>query len=138
MAVLHIPFQWSVHRQFSPTEPLEHFEFLADDDRDRREDFIRSLCNVLGRRGLIVVYNATFDRQRLRDLTDWFPDYGDKIANIQHRLWDLLPFVRKHIYHPNFQGSYSLKDVVPALVPELTYDCMDVTHGGRPECYGIG
>jgi hypothetical protein len=41
--------------------PLEHFEFLADDDLDPREEFTRSLCEVVGRRGPIVVYNATFE-----------------------------------------------------------------------------
>jgi hypothetical protein len=126
----HIPFQWSVHRQLTPDAALEHFGFLADDPRDRRVEFTGSLCETLGRRGRIVVYNATFESQRLRDLADWFPEYGDKIAKIQGRLWDLLPFVRQHVYHPEFQGSYSLKAVLPALVPDLTYDGMEVADGG--------
>ncbi len=77
------------------------------------------------------MYNATFESQRLRDLADWFPEYGDKIAEIQGRLWDLLPFVREHVYHPEFHGSYSLKAVLPALVPDLTYHGMEVAHGGE-------
>jgi hypothetical protein len=48
---------------------------------------------------------------------------------IQRRLWDLLPVVRKHVYHPRFAGSYSLKDVLPALVPEMTYEGMAVANG---------
>ena len=126
-----IPFQWSVHRQLTPGASLDHFEFLADDGHDRRGEFIRSLCETLGRRGRIVVYNASFESQRLRDLVDWFPEYGVRIASIQERLWDLLPFVREHVYHPEFHGSYSLKAVLPALVPELTYDDMEVSHGGE-------
>ncbi|HXB75038.1 MAG TPA: DUF2779 domain-containing protein [Candidatus Acidoferrales bacterium] len=127
----HIPFQWSVHRQLTPDAALEHFEFLADDARDRRVEFVGSLCETLGRRGRIVVYNAAFESRRLRDLADWFPEFGDKIAKIQGRLWDLLPFVREHVYHPEFQGSYSLKAVLLALVPDLTYDGMEVAHGGE-------
>jgi hypothetical protein len=46
-----IPFQWSVHRQLTPDAALEHFEFLADDGRDRRVEFVGSLCETLGRRG---------------------------------------------------------------------------------------
>ena len=126
----HIPFQWSVHRRLAPDAPLEHFEFLADDDLDRRHEFIRSLCEVLGRRGRIVVYNATFESQRLHDLAHWFPEYGDRIEAIEGRLWDLLPFLRQNVYHPQFQGSYSLKAVLPALAPDLTYDGMEVAHGG--------
>jgi hypothetical protein len=48
---------------------------------------------------------------------------------IQIRLWDLLPVVRNHVYHPAFAGWYSLKAVLPALVPEMTYDGMDVANG---------
>jgi len=127
----HIPFQWSVHRRLAPDAPLEHFEFLADDAFDPRQEFIDSLGGVLGRGGPIVVYNAAFESQRLRDLAKWFPEFGNRIANIQSRVWDLLPFIRQHVYHPEFQGSYSLKTVLSALVPDLSYDHLDVTNGGE-------
>ena len=67
----HIPFQWSVHRQLEPDAAPEHFEFLADDDRDPRREFAISLCDALGKRGPIIVYNATFESQRFRDLAEW-------------------------------------------------------------------
>ena len=41
----------------------------------------------------------------------------------------MLPIVRGHVYHPAFAGSYSLKAVLPALVPELTYEGMTVANG---------
>jgi hypothetical protein len=37
--------------------------------------------------------------------------------------------VRNHVYHPAFDGSFSLKAVLPALVPEMTYDGMEVPNG---------
>ncbi len=126
-----IPFQWSVHRQITPDAQLEHFEFLADDQSDPRQNFIESLCKVLGRRGHIVVYNASFESQRLRELADRLPEYNERIENIRGRLWDLLPFVRNHVYHPDFRGSFSIKSVLPALVPDMTYEGMDVAHGGE-------
>jgi predicted RecB family nuclease len=127
----HIPFQWSVHRQLAPDAPLEHFQFLSEDAADPRREFIDSLCGVLGRHGPIIVYNATFESERLRNLAGWLPEYGNRIAKIQGRLWDLLPFIRENIYHPEFQGSYSLKAVLPALVPDLSYDHLDVSDGGE-------
>jgi hypothetical protein len=45
------------------------------------------------------------------------------------RLFDLLPVVREHTYHPAYAGSYSIKSVLPALVPEMTYDGMQVANG---------
>jgi hypothetical protein len=126
-----IPFQWSVHRRLTPQAELEHFEFLADDKGDPRQKFVESLCRALGRRGQIVVYNAGFESQRLSELADWLPEYRGRINNIRERLWDLLPFVKRHVYHPEFRGSFSIKSVLPALMPEMTYDGMDVADGGE-------
>jgi predicted RecB family nuclease len=127
----HIPFQWSVHRQESSDGELEHFEFLAAGEADPRRDFLESLIDVLGSRGLIVAYNAGFESQRLGDLANWMPKYAERIAKLQARLWDLLPFVKNHLYHPQFHGSFSLKAVLPALVPGFGYASMEVSHGGE-------
>jgi predicted RecB family nuclease len=75
------------------------------------------------------VYNAQFEFQRLRELASWLPEFSGRIERIQHPFWDLLPIVRNHVYHPAFGGSYSLKSVLPALVPEMTYDDMQVANG---------
>jgi len=42
-----------------------------------------------------------------------------------------LPVIRDHVYHPEFRGSYSLKSVLPALVPDMTYDGMAVSQGSE-------
>jgi len=125
----HLPFQWSVHVQRQPGAEPEHYEFLALDGGDPRPAFISSLCEALGERGSIVVYNEQFESQRLWELAGWLPEYTQRIRDIQSRLWDLLPVVRKHAYHPAFGGSFSLKAVLPALVPEMTYEGMEVPNG---------
>ncbi len=124
----HLPFQWSVHVQRKPGAVPEHYEFLATGSSDPRREFISSLCAALGESGSIVVYSG-FESQRLSDLAAWFPEFGDRIAPIQTRLFDLLPVVREHVYHPAFAGSYSIKSVLPALVPEMSYRGMMVANG---------
>jgi predicted RecB family nuclease len=124
----HSPFQWSVHVQRAPGAEPEHHEFLATDASDPRRDFISSLCNMLGNSGSIVVYSS-FECQRHSDLATWFPEFADRINAIQTRLFDLLPVVREHTYHPAYAGSYSIKSVLPALVPEMTYEGMEVADG---------
>lgn len=124
----HLPFQWSVHVQRQPGAEPEHYEFLATDASDPRHEFIRSLCAVLGEIGGIVVYSS-FESQRLSDLARWFPEFTDRINAIQARLFDLLPVVREHTYHPSYAGSYSIKSVLPALMPEMTYHGMQVANG---------
>ncbi len=122
-------FQYSVHVQREPEAEPKHYEFLAIDSGDPRREFIASLCAALGNRGSIVVYNQQFEEQRLSELAAWLPEFAGRIKKIQHRLWDLLPVVRSHVYHPAFAGSFSLKAVLPALVPEMSYDGMAVGNG---------
>src|SRR5580700_5157822 len=73
-----------------------------------------------------IVYHQQFESKRLSELASWLPEFAGRIEKIQGRLWDLLPIIRDHVHHPAFGGSYSLKSVLPALVPEMTYDGMEV------------
>jgi predicted RecB family nuclease len=123
-----LPFQFSVHSQKEPGATLEHHEFLATDASDPRREFISSLCHALGESGSIVVYSS-FELQRLSDLAVWLPEHAERINAIQARLFDLLPVMRAHTYHPAYTGSYSIKSVLPALVPEMTYEDMAVSNG---------
>ena len=43
---------------------------------------------------------------------------------------DLLPIARERYYHPSQQGSWSIKKVLPAVVPELRYDALDGVQDG--------
>jgi len=123
-----LPYQWSVHVQQEPGTAPKHFEFLATDASDPRREFITSLCAALGESGSIVVYSG-FESQRLVELAAWLPEFAKRIKNIQSRLFDLLPLVRNCVYHLAFAGSYSLKAVLPALIPEMTYEGMSVADG---------
>ena len=124
-------FQWSVHVQKEPGGEAAHHEFLACDNSDPRENFVKSLLGVLesqGKDGHIVVYSS-FEATQLNRLAEWLATYAQRISRVLDRLWDLLPVVRKYIYHPNFNNSFSLKTVLPALVPDMTYDGMSVSEG---------
>lgn len=127
----HIPFQWSLHLKQAQSVTVEHFQFLAEDENDPRRDFFESLSRAIGTRGHIIAYNASFETQRLDDLARWFPEYRARVDQLKSRVWDLLPFVRRNVYHPEFRGSFSLKCVLPALLPELTYKEMEVGNGGQ-------
>jgi hypothetical protein len=94
---------------------------------DPRREFISSLCAALGESGSILVYSS-FESHRLSELASWFPDFADRIGAIQSRQFDFLPVVREHVYHSAFAGSYSIKSVLPALVPEMSYEGMVVAN----------
>jgi hypothetical protein len=125
----HIPFQWSVHTvEHRGAEP-RHYEYLADSSSDPRGPFISSLLNLLGRRGSVIVYNRAFESTRLRELAAWLPEFSKQIAAVQRRLWDLLPVISGNVYHPEFHGSFSIKNVLPALVPTMSYGGLNISAG---------
>ena len=124
-------FQYSLHIQETPTSKLEHREYLADPLQDPRIGFIEQLIQDCGNSGDILVYNISFEREKLNDLIEVFPEYSNELRGIVNRLKDLMiPFKQKWYYTPEMRGSYSIKAVLPALVPELSYDDLEIKDGG--------
>ena len=41
--------------------------------------------------------------------------------------------MRNHVCHPDFGGSFSLKSVLPAMVPELHYDTLAIGEGATAD-----
>jgi hypothetical protein len=124
-----IPFQWSNHILQS-AGALRHAEFLHDDESDPRESFARSLLETLGNKGSIVVYSS-FEATQIRELAAVFPSMApDLLALLDGRIVDLLQLVRRHCYHPKFYGSFSIKKVLPALVPGSDYGDLEISDGG--------
>jgi hypothetical protein len=111
---------------------VEHHCFLAEHGIDPRLPFINTLVEHLDKKGSIIVYNQSFENGRLNDLAKTFPSLAKNIAAIQERMVDLMkPFRRKDYYLPGMKGSYSIKEVLPALVPELSYAELAINNGGN-------
>ncbi len=123
-----IPFQWSLHTVRAPDAGVEHADFLPTDSGDPRRRFLESLLKAAGETGPIAVYSG-FESRQLDQLAAWFPDLALAVERLRARLWDLLPVVRRHVEHPGFLGSFSLKRVLPVLIPTLGYDGMEVAEG---------
>ena len=125
-----VPFQFSVHRQEAPGAPVTHSAFLADGQGDPRADFVEALLNVIGPEGDIIAYIYPFESTRLRELGELFPARRDALEGLRARGKDLLvPFRKGWYYEPTMGMSNSIKSVLPALVPDLTYDGMAITNG---------
>ncbi|NNJ52310.1 MAG: DUF2779 domain-containing protein, partial [Ignavibacteriaceae bacterium] len=126
-----IPFQYSIHLMEKEGSELKHFEFLAEPGEDPRKKFIENLLNDTRRKGNVIVYNKSFEITRLKELVRDFPEYADEIEKLILRIKDLMiPFQKKYYYSPEMKGSYSIKAVLPALVPELSYDELEINEGG--------
>ena len=125
-----IPFQFSLHIQENKGSDLKHIEFLHTDAGDPRPSFIEALIEGCGRKGAVLVYNMGFESRINRELGQTFPRFQLELENINTRMIDLLvPFRSRHLYHPDMMGSASLKSVVPAFVPDLSYDELPIADG---------
>jgi hypothetical protein len=119
-----IPFQWSIHHVDEDGRVM-HDEFLAPGDTNPILEFATTLIDTLaGSEGPIVVYSS-FEKSVLADISKQFPDIANGIQAIKGRLVDLLPIVRKNTYFRDYNGSFSIKTVAPALAPNLSYKELD-------------
>jgi predicted RecB family nuclease len=124
-----IPFQWSDHILHA-NGTLEHREFLHEQAGDPRQDFCRTLVNALGGEGSIFVYTE-YEARIMTSLAEDFPWYRDRLLSSLGRMKDLCAIVRAHYYHPAFRGSFSLKSVLPAVVPSMAYDELAIQEGNQ-------
>jgi len=124
-----VPFQFSLHVQQSNDAALEHHSFLADGKADPLPEFMRRLHDLLPRQGSVVVFNSPFELGRLRECSELLPEFRQWVAGIERRIVDLLlPFRRFHYYHPQQNGSASMKAVLPALTSR-GYDKLAIQDG---------
>jgi len=122
-----IPFQWSDH-VLHENGTLEHPEFLHDADTDPRDGFCRTLLETLDDTGTIVIY-TTYEVGVMTSLADDLPQYAGRLLAALDRIKDLHAMVKMYFYHPGFRGSFSLKKVLPALVPSMAYEGLAIQEG---------
>ena len=121
-----ICFQFSLHVQ---NDKIEHYEFLASNG-DPRKEFIASLKEVLGSEGSIIVYNESFEKKRLEELGELFPEYSDWVKSVNKRIVDLIvPFRNFGYYNLKQKGKCGLKQVLPAITSK-GYDELLINQGG--------
>ena len=127
-AYQQFPFQYSCHILQSDGS-LTHHEYLHTDITDPRLPLVESLLDHISDVGSVVVYHASFERDRLQDLAQFFPEHSEALQSIISRLWDQELIFTRHYKHPEFYGSTSLKYVLPVLVPCLSYEDLDIQEG---------
>lgn len=123
-----VPFQYSCHILHADGQ-LKHREYLHTTQSDPRWPLLQNLLQHIGSVGSIVVYNAQFERGVLRKMIEWAPEQADALQSIIDRLWDQLEIFRRHYRSYRFQGSNSIKKVLPVVAPHLSYANLSVCRG---------
>jgi len=126
-----VVFQYSLHIQSVKGGEVVHKEFLADPkDAGMRRTLADQLIKDMGTNGDVIVYNQGFESSRLKELVRDYPEYADRLNGIRERMVDLaVPFQRKLYYTAEMRGRYTIKNVLPALVPELSYKDLEIQEG---------
>jgi len=127
-----IPFQYSLHFQESKESEIKHYAYLAPSDLniDPRFGLIKQMIEELKDAKTILVYNIAFERTRIKELMRDFPEFENELQSIDDRLMDLIiPFRKKFYRTETMEGSSSIKKVLPALCPDLSYNELEIGNG---------
>lgn len=144
-------FQFSLHIEREPNvcdKEKDHYEFLAYNHSDLREELIRKMCEYIDTEsgGTVLVYNESFEKTRLKELAAIFPEYKTKLLKIRDMVFDLMNITKTksslyedlgydkeeakmfNYYHKDQSGSFSIKKFLP-LFSDLTYKGMEIGNG---------
>ena len=127
-----IPFQYSLHIEHEDGR-LEHREFLAPEGQDPRYALAHQLVEDIPDDVTVLAYNMSFEKGVISKLAEAFPTLSVHLLQINENMKDLIiPFKKLYYVTPAMQGSSSIKQVLPALVPEMeqAYNDLDGIHNG--------
>ena len=105
-----------------------HAEFLAEGPADARPILAEAMIRATKDAERVLMYTS-FEKTQIRNLQKAVPDLVCELEELENKLIDLHPLVRDHVYHPGFEGSFSLKYILHPLVPDLTYDDLVIIDG---------
>lgn len=129
-----ICFQYSLHYIEEKGGELKHKEFLAYPGKDPRRDLCETLVQDIPMNVCTLAYNMTFEKTRIKEMAELFPDLAEHLLNIADNMKDLMvPFQKRYYYCRAMAGSYSIKYVLPALFPNdpaLDYHNLEGVHNG--------
>jgi hypothetical protein len=122
------PFQFSVHRVTESGE-VQHREFLDLSGQDPRDALALALLAACETVGPVFVYSA-YEKTQIRELRRQLPTLAAELSALMHRLVDLRPIAEKFYYHPSQQGSWSIKEVLPAITGHGYEELEGIKDGG--------
>ena len=126
-----IPFQYSLHVLRQPGGELEHYDYLSKDGNNLPvPDLLASLSSHIGSTGSVIVWYKIFEKGRNTEMAKAYPEHAAFLESVNSRIFDLMEvFSKQHFVHHKFNGSSSIKAVLPVLVPEFSYKEMSIQNG---------
>ncbi len=124
-----IPFQYSLHIKRSLNDnKLEHVEYLAE-EATLPISLIEHMQKNIGDVGSVVSWHASYENTQNRNMAVMYPAKSDFLQGLIDRAVDLEDLFKEGYVDIKFQGSTSIKKVLPVLAPDLDYAGMEVANG---------
>ena len=123
-----VPVQFSVHTVHEDGE-VSHSAYLAEGPGDPRPGVAEALIQALDGAETVLAWHASVEKRCLGQLAKACPERAPALLEARNKTEDLLVVVKNHLYHPDFRGSFSIKNVVLSLLPDMAYDELDVADG---------
>jgi hypothetical protein len=127
-----VPFQYSLHILHEDGQ-IEHHEYLHAENNDPRPGLIAAMHQHFLGKGSVVVYYAPFEKSRIKEMAEDFPDYANFLLSINERVWDQLGLFKECFNDHRLVLSKSIKVVLPTFVPELSYKLLNVQKGDQAQ-----
>ena len=126
-----MPFQYSLHILKSPTSEVEHREFLAQEYGNTMPAVASALIrDIKDDGGTVIAWNKGFEIGCNEGIARLVPEHAAFLLSVNDRIFDLMEvFSKQHYIDYRFRGSYSLKKVLPVVIPHLSYKELDVQEG---------
>lgn len=126
-----LPFQFSLYVITAADSKPKHFGYLHESNSDPSEPIIKELINLIGPTGSIVVWRKSFEQMINNELGVRHPEYKIFLDDLNNRFFDLEEIFKEQYYiHPDFNGKTSIKNILPALIPDLSYNELEIQDGG--------
>lgn len=116
----NVVVQFSLHQMGTlntPPSKANHEAYLHEDYSSPVRPLSEKMLNLLGTEGAIVSYNKTFEITRIKEMAEAVSgETKEQLLALIPRFVDLMDVIKDYVYHPDFDGSYSLKQVSPTLL----------------------
>lgn len=123
----HFVVQYSLH-VLRMDGTLTHKEYLEREASMPRR-LIERMQTDIWPVGSIISWHAAFEKARNEDMAEAFPEHGRFLNDLNERMVDLEDVFKLDYVDAAFDGSTSIKKVLPVICPHLDYSVLDVHDG---------
>jgi len=123
-----LPTQYSIHKCSDIGLVSDHREYLADPSKDCRKELAENLINDIKGEGSIIIYSG-FEKRVIKSLGELYSDLAKELNSLTDRMIDLQAIISRNFYHHDLHGSNSLKVTLPVLLPDMSYDDLEIIEG---------